>query len=153
MAPFKSTQSFSVGHFLKSFRNRDAVGATALNSPVRPDRRNPIEATGGNGIETPGNGYRYHFFTTPGVFTVASGTGGDIDVLLVGGGGAGTTTDGTYAGGGGGAGGFVERTASVGSGTYQVFVNDDLNCTDSATIIINDLSASTLTIDSIKHES
>ena len=42
---------------------------------------------------------------------------------------------------------------AVGSGTYQVFVNDDLNCTDSATIIINDLSASTLTTDSIKHES
>ena len=34
-----------------------------------------------------------------------------------------------------------------------MFINDDLNCTDSATIIINDLSASTLTIDSIKHES
>ena len=43
--------------------------------------------------------------------------------------------------------------SAVGSGTYQVFINDDLNCIDSATIIINDLSASTLTVDSIKHES
>ena len=37
MAPFKSTQSFSVGTFLKTFRNRDAVGDNALNSPVRTD--------------------------------------------------------------------------------------------------------------------
>jgi len=37
MAPFKSTQSFSVGTFLKTFRNRDAVGPAALNSPVRTD--------------------------------------------------------------------------------------------------------------------
>ena len=105
MAPFKSTQSFSVGHFLKSFRNRDAVGPAALNSPVRTDRRPGIEATGGDGTATPGNGYKYHFFTAPGVFTITSG-GGNVDVLLVGGGGAGTSQDGSYAGGGGGAGGY-----------------------------------------------
>ena len=41
MAPFKSTQSFSVGAFLKTFRSRDAVGPAALNSPVRTDRTPP----------------------------------------------------------------------------------------------------------------
>ena len=35
MAPFKSTQSFSVGQFLKTFRNRDGFGPAALNSTVR----------------------------------------------------------------------------------------------------------------------
>ena len=38
MAPFKSTQSFSVGQFLKTFRNRDGFGPAALNSPVRTER-------------------------------------------------------------------------------------------------------------------
>ena len=41
---------------------------------------------------------------------------------------------------------------NVGSGTYQIRVTDDLNCTDSG-VKVNDLSASTLVIDSIKHES
>lgn len=42
MAPFKSTQSFSVGTFLRTFRNRDAVGPAALNSPVRTDQARPV---------------------------------------------------------------------------------------------------------------
>ena len=45
MAPFKSTQSYSVGKFLKTFRNRDSVGPDALNSLVG---LGPITATGGN---------------------------------------------------------------------------------------------------------
>lgn len=42
MSPFKSTQSFSVGAFLKTFRSRDAFGPASLNSPVRSDRRNLV---------------------------------------------------------------------------------------------------------------
>jgi hypothetical protein len=78
MAPFKSTQSFSVGHFLKTFRDRDAVGPAALNSPVRTDRTPKLEATGG-AIAIPGNGYKYHFLTAnPHTFiiTVQPGGGG-----------------------------------------------------------------------------
>jgi len=43
MAPFKSTQSFSVGTFLRTFRNRDAVGPAALNSPERTNRIPALE--------------------------------------------------------------------------------------------------------------
>ena len=46
MAPIKSTQSISVGQFLKTFRSRDAVGPTALNSPERTSRANTYTASG-----------------------------------------------------------------------------------------------------------
>ena len=70
----------------------------------------PISATGGT-TSTPGNGYKYHFFTSPGTFTVseAGNRGGTIDFLLIGGGGGGGNDD----GGGGGAGGYVENTGHL----------------------------------------
>ena len=49
----------------------------------------PITASGGNvNGQEPGNGYKYHTFTSPGTFTVSDGSG-DIELLIVGGGGAG----------------------------------------------------------------
>jgi gliding motility-associated-like protein len=42
---------------------------------------------------------------------------------------------------------------AVAAGIYTVFVTDDLNCQDSVTVNINDLSLSSLSVDSIKHES
>jgi len=55
----------------------------------------------------PGNGYRYHYFTSPGSFVVSSlysnAPGSTIDILLVSGGGGG----GARTGGGGGAGGVA----------------------------------------------
>jgi len=70
-----------------------------------------FSATGGTttaaGI-TPGNGYRYHVFTSPGTFTVNSGsTTGEV-LIVAGGGGGGAVADGV--GGGGGAGGVVYYT-------------------------------------------
>lgn len=69
-------------------------------------------ATGGT-KSTPGDGYIYHLFTTPGTFTV---NGGEIeasnnDALVVGGGGGG----GGRHGGGGGAGGYINS----GPGTHN----------------------------------
>ena len=68
-----------------------------------------VSATGGsagsgNGI-TPGDGYRYHFFTStgPNPFNVSSG--GDIEYLLIAGGGSGA--DRGNGAGGGGAGGVI----------------------------------------------
>ena len=89
MAPFKSTGGLSVGKLLGVFRDRDL----ALNSSIRTDRfarvTSGITATGGT-TTTPGNGYKYHFFTTsatPG-FAVSSVTGpGEIEYIIVGGGG------------------------------------------------------------------
>ena len=116
MAPFKSTQSFSVGTFLKTFRNRDAVGDDALNSPVRTETAAPnVNATGGTKVpysESP-DGRTYHIFTDadvgPATFFTVTSTGGEtIEVLLVAGGGGGGP-GGDSAGGGGGAGGLVYR--------------------------------------------
>lgn len=69
----------------------------------------PFSGTGGEvsaGV-APGNGYRYHYFKTPGSFVVSSSYGNvggsTIDILLVAGGGGG----GSRSGGGGGAGGVA----------------------------------------------
>lgn len=64
-----------------------------------------IQATGG-ATSTPGDGFKYHFFPSPGTFTVTSGEG-DIRLLLIGGGGGG----GTEQGCGGGAAAVIYRTA------------------------------------------
>ena len=77
---------------------------------------------------TPGNGYRYHVFTSPGDFTVNSGTGDVEYMVLAGGGSAG---NGHY--GGGGAGGLrtnvsgnprAGATMTISPGTYPVVVGD-----------------------------
>ena len=110
MAPFKSTQSFSVGTFLKTFRNRDAVGPAALNSPVRTETGAPtVKASGGTKVphnDSP-DGRTYHIFTSNANFTVTStGNTETIEVLLVaGGGGGGKMTGGSLPGGDGGIGG------------------------------------------------
>ena len=127
MAPFKSTQSFSVGQFLKTFRNRDGFGPAALNSPVRSDRQPKLEATGG-AATTPGNGYKYHFLTAnPHSFIItANDASSNVDYIVIGGGG----TGGFYpnnqnGGGGGGAGGFVTGTfPGMAVGTYPVTIAD-----------------------------
>jgi len=80
----------------------------------------PISATGGNvSALAPGNGYKYHTFTTPGTFTVT--TGGTCEVMLVGGGGGG---GGSVGGGGGGGGGglLYHPSLLLTSGTYNVTV-------------------------------
>jgi hypothetical protein len=61
----------------------------------------PVSATGGTAT-TPGNGYKYHTFTSPGSFVIT--VGGEVELLLVGGGGGSST-------GGGGAGALIYRTS------------------------------------------
>jgi len=98
-----------------------------------------FSATGGTvtaaGI-TPGNGYRYHVFTSPGTFTVNSGSGTVEYFVVAGGGGGGTGT-----GGGGGAGGVRNgsitisspQTVTVGTGaTFQTHANASVNGAPSA---------------------
>lgn len=83
-----------------------------------------FSATGGNvdGL-APGNGYKYHTFTSPGNFVVSSGNK-IIEVLLVAGGGGGGNWNGAgNGGGGGGAGGLVyHSTYSIVPGTHSVTV-------------------------------
>jgi len=88
-----------------------------------------VTATGGDATLTPGNGYKYHIFTSPGTFTVSKE--GHVDTCIVaGGGGGGKSNLGPYSriycAGGGGGGGIVQRygvkfpanayTVSIGSG-------------------------------------
>ena len=91
-------------------------GATSLIHTVSGG---PFQATGGDiadGI-TPGNGYKYHTFGSPGNFTVTQG--GVVDFLVVGGGGAGVGY------GGGGAGGCIYGVdQDVPSGTHAIVVGD-----------------------------
>ena len=85
------------GHLANFFNSKLNEGALGPNPP------GPLTATGGDvsaGV-APGNGYKYHVWTSPGTFVVSDGTA-DIEVLVVGGGG-GAAWD---ASGGGGAGGL-----------------------------------------------
>ena len=90
----------------------------------------PFEATGGNvadGIQ-PGNGYKYHVFTSPGNL-VCTGAPNPVEYVVVAGGGSG----GVRHGSGGGGGGFRTNVSgdpraggslSVGAGTYPITVGE-----------------------------
>ena len=107
MSPILSRAGFSLG-----FGRRRNVGG---GGPA-------FSATGGNQTPAnglaPGNGYKYHTFTSPGTFTVSSG--GNVEVLIVGGGGG--TGPNQYHPGGGGAGGLVHGTATLDPGPYPVSI-------------------------------
>jgi hypothetical protein len=70
----------------------------------------PFSATGGT-ISTPGDGYKYHSFTSPGNFDVTGTVNVQAEIAMVGGGGAGGTPQGdggpgnNDSGSGGGGGG------------------------------------------------
>lgn len=122
MAPFRSTQSFSVGKFLKTFRSRDAVGPAALNSPVRSNRTAVYTASGGTKV-LGSDGFTYHVFqkgnTDNFVITEAPGAVSGIEVLLIAGGGGG----GIQHGGGGGAGALYHNPSyAISAGSYTVTI-------------------------------
>ena len=80
-----------------------------------------VTGSGGNITATPGNGYKYHIFTSSGAFTVSGGPG-TVEALLVAGGGGGA---GNTAGGGGGAGGVRSITGiRVSPGPYTITVGE-----------------------------
>ena len=104
MAPLRS-----LGNIRSAFDDFYARTGTDASTPV------PFIASGGT-TSTPGDGYKYHYFTHPmpgtyplsphpQTFSVDAGSR-SIDVLLVSGGGGG----GCDAGGGGGAGGVIEMS-------------------------------------------
>ena len=92
------------------------TGVGAWENYVAPPGANYIEATGGN-IDgaAPGNGWKYHVFTSPGTFEItnAGPTDNYCQVFLVAGGGNGGG-DGAGGGcGGGGAGGLIVGTLTA----------------------------------------
>ena len=105
----------NAGHSL-NYRTSDFVDERGASSAPTA-----MNATGGTEYE-PGNGYKYHKFTTatpsPESKLIVSGAG-TIDLLVVAGGGAG----GSYYGAGGGGGGIAyANNLPVEDGTYPVSV-------------------------------
>jgi len=100
----KSTGSFPTttkadGHLVEYYRNSFVAGGGANSGPTVGS----MNASGGTTF-TPGDGYKYHVFTSsssPG-FAVSVAGPGEVEYVIVGGGGGG----GRRTGGGGGAGGF-----------------------------------------------
>ena len=121
-----ATGSRSIGKFLQSFRSRDAVGDIRVNTKVRTNKDNPnlLAATGGTET-TPGDGFKYHAYTTagPATFVVTSNQILNASVLVVAAGGSGT---GGYGGAGGGGGGILWANANYPfvPGTYPLTVGD-----------------------------
>ena len=83
-------------------------------------RQNYFGATGGNSITTPGDGYRYHIFESPGSFAVTGTTSVEAEIAMVGGGGNGGTPQGDggpgnndSGSGGGGGGAFVNFAFNI----------------------------------------
>lgn len=120
--PFQSTLGRSVGKLLKTFRSRDATGASRLDSSVKTDRRDVSIVTGGNLVTTPT--HRYHIFLYPenptNALSVSQYELVNVEYVMIGGGGGG----GWDVGGGGGAGGAVHastpKTFAIGSYTVSV---------------------------------
>lgn len=84
------------------------------------DPSGPFSATGGT-ILTPGNGYTYHVFSTPGTFTVSGSPSKIGEWLLIGGGASGGAGD--HYGGGGGAGGVVYKSSQIFTpGSYSAYI-------------------------------
>jgi titin len=89
---------------------------TAASSSVTPAAMATV--TGGT-VATPGDGYRYHTFTTSGTLAISS-SALTADVLVVGAGGSGGLNFGSGGGGGGGV--RYATNQSIAAGTYAVTV-------------------------------
>jgi hypothetical protein len=85
----------------------------------------PAEASGGT-ESTPGDGYKYHSYTSAGSHSLVVTRPGVVDILLVGGGGGGGGAGGGIGPGGGGGGGEPVLVTGVflGAGTWPITVGD-----------------------------
>jgi hypothetical protein len=127
MSPFKSSLARSAGKLLGVLKEKDlSLRGVAQTNRFIPPPPIPIVASGGNiadGVQ-PGNGYKYHVFTTSGALTVTSGTQ-DMEYLVVGGGGAGGNVN--VGGGGGGAGGLRSGILAANGNPVTVTIGDGGN--------------------------
>jgi hypothetical protein len=108
MAPIKNTSRGFIGSFISKVGSTQSLAGVAATS------------TGSS--FTPGNGYVYHIFISPGSFYV-SNIGYVDSCVIAGGGGGGTAPFNTGEGGGGGAGGMLQTYGTLfPSGTYTISV-------------------------------
>ena len=105
------------GHAANFFNSHLNAGTIGPNQTAGP----PVQVTGGDidGLE-PGNGYKYHVFTSSGSLVVASvEPTTSLEFIVVAGGGGGAQQH----GGGGGAGGILHHPGyTLATGTYTVTV-------------------------------
>jgi hypothetical protein len=75
----------SLGNSSASFGYK--FGTTGLEAAA-PGVRSPISATGGDATSTPGDGYKYHYFTTVGASSLVITEGrNNVEYIVIGGGG------------------------------------------------------------------
>tara|TARA_B100000085_G_C18443785_1_gene471930 strand:+ start:14 stop:943 length:930 start_codon:yes stop_codon:yes gene_type:complete len=122
MAPIKSSLARTAAKLLGISNQRDLSLRGAVQSKRTPDE---FAATGGT-VVTPGNGYRYHVFTSDGDFVV-TGSAKNCEVLLVGGGGGGGSGGGGQTSGGGAGGVRFYPSLPISSGTYPVVIGQGGN--------------------------
>ena len=118
MAPFRSSLARSAAKLLGVANQADLSLRGATQGTRKKDKFN----ISGGTLTTPGNGYRYRFFTVDSsdkTLTIADGPGGTLtlEYLMVAGGGQGGG-NGFAGGGGGGAGGVLTGPRSIGPGSF-----------------------------------
>jgi len=118
----EGTESFQLQ--VRTDSTSGTVVVTSSTVTINDTSTTPINASGGT-VSTPGDGFRYHAFTSvgPSSFVVNSApSGSSITVLIVGGGGSG---GGGWGGSGGGAGGVMYASAypvPTGPTTYPLSI-------------------------------
>ena len=100
------------------------MGGFGKNPDVATGPVAPFSATGGT-VSTPGDGYKYHVFTTSNNFVTTNSSTGNIEFVILGGGGGGGH-GGDASAGGGGSGGLVYGIVPSGlsSGSYPVSIGN-----------------------------
>ena len=122
MSPIKSSLARSAAKLLAISNQRDLSLRGAVQSKRTPDE---FSASGGTTV-TPGNGYKYHVFTSNDDFVV-TGAAKNCEVLLVGGGGGGGSGGGGQTAGGGAGGVRFYPSLSISAGTYPVVIGQGGN--------------------------
>ena len=85
MASIQVSPGRNLGKFLKSYRSQNIGDSFPVSVP--------FSATGGDYVLTPGNGYKYHTFTSSGSFVTEGGPHTVEYILVAGGGGGGGCTN------------------------------------------------------------
>jgi len=120
MAPIKSSLAKSAKQLLGLFNTADlGLRGASQDTKVTP----PFTGvTGGNILDgtNPGNGYKYHTFTSSGSLVVGSTK--TCQILMVGGGGSSGPYDDSRSGGGGAGGLIYWGSMPVPAGTYPVTI-------------------------------
>lgn len=126
---YRSSEGRDTGKLTQVFRSVKTVLGKGAGQGAVGVGTLPITATGGNTILTPGDGWKYHLFTSTGnsTFTVTNVGPGFVEVILVGGGGGGgggSNSVNAWGSGGGAGGVFYKKSIPISTspGTYIVGV-------------------------------